>query len=216
MAEQGRLKRLWNWLRINPWKSVFDVSIGVIGTLIAIWGVAKFFYYERAAYEPRANVSSTLEWRPSSLADRCEAMFKVQLENSGVATFDISQTQVRVWGFDSEVLDGQEAAYLSLEKMQEGKLLFDSNKPSFSPTFEATETPFVQHYAVGATFNRSFQWLIARKVSSNVYFRADFTLKDNKTRWFTAAWGPTCGDTQTAKPNSSPSPSPSPPPSPAK
>ena len=205
MAKQGLLKKVWNWVKIDSLKTALQILFGA-GALFAGF---KFIVYDRAAYNPRSNVTSTLEWRPSSLPGRCEAVFKVELQNSGVGTFDISKTQVRVWAFDSKVVNDQKAAYLSLDEMQKGEVLFDSDDPAFQPTFEATETtPFVGHYALGEKFHRSFQWVIKPDANNpNVYFRTDFTLNgDTKPRWFTAAWGTTCAGVQITQPSPSPSP----------
>ena len=163
---------------------------------IAIFGVLKFFWYERDAYEPRANVSSSLEWRPSNIPNQCEAVFTVEIQNVGVSSFDVSDIYVRAWAFDSAVLNDARVAYLSLEQMKSDPL-FDSTNPKFKFQFEKTDMPFAGHYPAGTKFFRSFQWLVARTKDikdNNVYFQIDFNTKDKQPQWFTAAWGPICGE----------------------
>lgn len=206
MPKQGRSKAVWSWVKS---KSAFDVMCATITVSIAIFGVLKFLWYEKDAYEPRANVSSSLEWRPSNISNQCEAVFTVEVQNVGVSSFDVSGIHVRAWAFDSAVLNGP-IAYLSLDQMKTDKLLFDSADPKFNLQFERTNTPFTGHYPAGAKFFRSFQWLVARNAGSNTYFQIDFNTKDKDSQWFTAAWSPTCGESSpTPSANVSPSPSPS-------
>lgn len=212
MPKQRRSKAVWSWVKS---KSAFDVMCATITVSIAIFGVLKFFWYEKDAYEPRANVSSNLEWRPSNISNQCEAVFTVEIQNVGVSSFDVSGIRVRAWTFNSAVLNGP-IAYLSLDQMKTDKLLFDSVDSKFKLQFEKTDMPFVGHYPAGAKFFRSFQWLVARSKDAqdnNTYFQIDFNTKDKDSQWFTAAWSPTCGEslaTPAAKVSPSPSPSRSP------
>jgi hypothetical protein len=206
MPKQKRLNAIWRWVKS---KSAFDFMCATITLSIAIFGVLKFFWYEIDAYESRANVSSSLEWRPSNIPNQCEAVFTVEIQNAGVSSFDVSDIHVRAWTFNSAVLNGP-IAYLSLDQMKSDPL-FDSTDAKFKLQFEKTDMPFVGHYPAGTKFFRSFQWLVARSKDikdNNAYFQIDFNTKDKQPQWFTAAWGPICGESLPT-PSAIVSPSPS-------
>jgi hypothetical protein len=210
-----RRQRSEFWGKVGLMQPFLTLVIAAISALagagVGILGFYKFYFYERATYEQRAQVNSTLEVRPSNVANRCEAVFTVEMENTGVSAFDVNETRVRVWAFDSKVLkDTDKATYIGLDQMESGPAtpVFDSGIDSLKSGFETTDIPFVKHYAVGDKFFRAFKWLIRKDAGPNVYFRADFNPKE-KVRWFTAAWSPICGDASQVSPeNKTPSPAP--------
>ncbi|HEX3085400.1 MAG TPA: hypothetical protein VHP99_12790 [Pyrinomonadaceae bacterium] len=208
MTAKRKLRSIW--ANVKPVPPKLTLTVAVLGAIVGAAGttftIFRFYYYDRAAYEPRAAVNSTLEWKSSNLTNQCEATFRVDIENVGAAPFDIDEIRVRAYSFDSSLLGDQKAVYLSLDQMEKGPRLFDSADPLFKPHFEKETTPFAGHYAVGGKFFRTFQWLIARDAGRNVYFRIDLKVKDKNLNWFTAAWSPNCGESQT--PSATPSPSP--------
>ncbi len=186
-----------NWVKPDSLKSWFQIGFGAlaaIGSSAAIFGVYKFYYYDKAAYEPRATLSSSLGWTAVSSSNECEGVFRVDFENIGISSFDVVDCHVRVWAFDEAVLNGDKATYLSRERMtNKGQTLYDSIDPVTKKSFENDEVPFIGHYAPGGKFFRTFQWLVSRNAGKNAYFQADLTLKgEAKPRWFTAVWGPMC------------------------
>jgi hypothetical protein len=200
----------------------FGIALPLLAFIISVLTVAgsafggafvyfKWWVQERPTYEARASVNSTLDVRPSSYSNQCEAIFTVDLENQGVSPFDINQTQVRVWAFDSRVIDAnKKATYVGLDQMQSGTPLFDSEKPELKSGFETIDIPFVRHYAIGEKFFRTFKWFIRREPNSNFYFRVDFKRdpKSEKSDWFTAAWAPSCTDASPTQPNAISTPTP--------
>jgi hypothetical protein len=194
------------WTKVGLMQPFLTLVIAAISALagagVGILGFYKFYFYEKAAYEQRAEVKSTLEVRPSNVANRCEAVFTVEMENNGISAFEVNETKVRVWAFDSKVLkDTDKATYIGLDQMQSGPAtpLFDSSIDSLKSGFETKEIPFVRHYAVGDKFFRTFKWLIRRDAGPNLYFRTDFN-PNEKVSWFTAAWSPTCSEASPAPP----------------
>src|SRR5258706_8147370 len=100
MVKKRRVRNFLNWVKPDSLKSWIQIGFGAIAASIAIFGVFKFYYYDRAAYEPRASLSSTLGWNAVSLPDECEGVFTVNFENTGISSFDVVDCHLGVWAFD--------------------------------------------------------------------------------------------------------------------
>jgi hypothetical protein len=178
--------------------------IGVFGGGFALY---KFYRQDVPTLEPRAVTNSSLQVGKFN-DSQCKADFWVNLENNGVAPFDVKETRLRAWIFDWKVPDPSAAAsyFRSIESSPPN---FDSANEKSG--FEKDEIPFVRHYAVGAKFSWTFTLFLRRVSHSYFYCRADFK-RDPKSKtsdWFSASWKPSCNDEPSPSPNSSPSPTPS-------
>lgn len=184
------------------WSETLKNVVQVIAIIVAgYWTYHTFIQKESPALEPRASPSSSLDWNSVGRAtDECEAVFRVDIENNGTASFDISKVQVRGWMFDRIKQTDKAATYLELTEVQGKEQPFFDKTYSYSATAKDANVsfPFVGHYPPGGKFGHSFVWIVSRVPIKWVFFRADFYTKrdESQPKWYTGQWGMVCADKQ--------------------
>jgi hypothetical protein len=188
-----------NWLRTNresikSWSETWKNCVEIIGIVIAaIWTYQMFVKKEAPSLEARALATSNLNLENRN-AEWCAAYFSVELENTGVTSFEIRRVVTRVWKLERNQLEGTVATFLDPnEIMTKGERIFKDEHTSAEIESDPSKlVPFIRRYRPGDKFNHSFYALVKKEPHRLLFFLTEFYIEDGRRQWYTGNWSSMC------------------------
>jgi len=207
-----RWQSIKNWLQthrdsIKSWSETLKNYTGIIGiVLAAMWTYQMFIKKDAPSLESRINLTSSLNLR-SMNGELCDADFRVDLENTGISSFEIRRIRIRAWKFDRNQLGGTAATYIDPnEIINKGEqILIVEHTAEEVASDPAKLAPFIKSYSPGDKFGHSFDVVVKKNVPAYVpvesksdlwlFFLAELYTKHNQPphKWYTGGWSQMCG-----------------------
>lgn len=180
---------------IRAWSEIIKIILSIVAVVVgAYWALFLYTKKDKPTLEPRFKSSYQLNWQ--HLGDKCRAVVRVNLENTGVASYRIDRVVVQAWNFERVDEKVGDVDYFELNKVKQDRDRF------FNRTYGQGEITLVRQYPPQTGTGHTFEWTFTRQDKRWVYFNVDFYKPgDEVPETYVGTWDKMCGDSTAAAPN---------------
>ncbi len=172
----------------KDWCEILKNVFQIVAIMIAgYWTWHLFRERDAPSLEVRGSASSVIHWYPIKPGDQVQLAFDVDLQNSGVKSFDIAKIVVKTWEFDVGTADGLN--FLDVRKIKSQRAV----EQEYDLT-DKGDRSFPSHYPPGASLTNTFEWTGKPNCQKWILLQAEFYTKKDSTKpdWSTSAWHQQC------------------------